>query len=75
MHVTRDPLLPLIDALNAALRLPIGSERTAGDHVDAAIRSAVRAVLPGRQQQKNLRPLQDAARKAFVRTLRRRARS
>jgi hypothetical protein len=41
--------------------------------VDAAIRSAVRAVLPGRQQQRNLEPLVDQARRAFTRTIRRRS--
>jgi hypothetical protein len=44
-------------------------------HLDAAIRSAVRATIPGRQQKKNLEPLLKTARAAFVRTLRRRARS
>ena len=44
-----------------------------GADLDAALRSAVRAVLPGRQQRGNLAPHMDAARRAFVRTLRRRA--
>lgn len=41
--------------------------------VHAALKSAVRAAVPGRQQQKNLLPLVEAAQKAFIRTLRRRA--
>jgi hypothetical protein len=40
--------------------------------LEAAIRSAVRAVLPGRQQQKNLAPLLATALKAARRTLQRR---
>jgi hypothetical protein len=44
------------------------------DELDAALRSAVRATIPGRQQKKNLEPLVKTARAAFVRTLRRRAR-
>jgi hypothetical protein len=42
-------------------------------HLDAALRSAVRATIPGRQQKRNLEPLLKQARAAFVRTLRRRA--
>jgi hypothetical protein len=44
------------------------------DELDAALRSAIRATIPGRQQKKNLEPLLKTARAAFVRTLRRRAR-
>lgn len=39
----------------------------------AALRSAVRAVLPGRQQKKNLEPSMNLARRAFIRTLKRRS--
>ena len=66
---TRDPLQPIIDALHGYSPLSTDLAR----NVDAALRSAVRAVTPGRQQKKNLAPLMDAARAAFVRTLRRRA--
>ena len=37
----------------------------------SAIKSAIRAALPGRQQKKNLDPFLDAGMKAAVRTLRR----
>lgn len=42
--------------------------------IDAALKSAVRAVLPGRQQKGNLAEPLAIARKAFIRTLRRRTR-
>ena len=42
-------------------------------HVHAALKSAVRAVTPGRQQRTNLDPMVKAAQTAFIRTLRRRA--
>jgi hypothetical protein len=41
--------------------------------VHAALKSAVRAVTPGRQQRTNLDPMVRAAQNAFIRTLRRRA--
>lgn len=41
--------------------------------IHAALKSAVRAVTPGRQQKTNLEPLMHEAQKAFIRTLRRRA--
>ena len=41
-------------------------------HVDAALKSALRAVIPGRQQKGNLDKLITEGRKAFIRTLRRR---
>lgn len=61
----RDPL----DPLRAAMAL---ADFLAPDY-DAALKSAVRAVLPGRQQKKNLAPALQSARRAFARTLRRRA--
>lgn len=67
---------------NPSLKSAVGMlapDKSMGDawaqHFEAAIRSAVRAVLPGRQQKKNLDPLMAAAVKAAARTLRRRARS
>jgi hypothetical protein len=41
--------------------------------IHAALKSAVRAVTPGRQQRTNLDPMVKAAQNAFIRTLRRRA--
>ena len=41
--------------------------------IHAALKSAVRAVTPGRQQRTNLDPMVRAAQNAFIRTLRRRA--
>lgn len=70
MATRRDPL----DALHAALFDVMSGPGSTAEHIDAALRSAVRAVTPGRQQKKNLAPLMDAARKAFLRALRRRAR-
>lgn len=43
--------------------------------LDTALRSAVRAVVPGRQKGRNLEPLIAAARKEMLRALRRRARA
>ncbi len=40
-----------------------------------ALRSAIRAVLPGRQQKRNLEPQMQLAAAAFARTIRRRARA
>lgn len=49
-----------------------GKDRALAEAIEAAIKSAVRAVLPGRQQKGNLRPYVNAARKAFTRALNRR---
>lgn len=50
-----------------------GRQSFSADDLEAALRSAIRAVLPGRQQKGNLAAPMDTARRAFVRTLRRRA--
>lgn len=44
-----------------------------GDAFEMALRSAVRAALPGRQQKRNLEAPLALAQAAFVRTLKRRA--
>jgi hypothetical protein len=63
------------DPLEAAVTelLDVHGTTLLSSDLDAALRSAVKAVLPGRQQKKNVDALVDTARKAFVRTLRRRA--
>jgi len=48
-----------------------GKDTLLTDIVDAALRSAVKAVLPGRQQKGNIKPYLSAARKAFIRTVNR----
>jgi hypothetical protein len=73
-----DPLQSLRDALEMHVgpdsSLALSENRPVlAFHLDAALRSALKAALPGRQQKKNLEALMDIARKAFVRTLRRRA--
>jgi hypothetical protein len=74
---TRTESLPPLEALEDAIYRLLAARTSEGDSchrdIDAALRSAVRAVLPGRQQKGNLTPVMDAARKAFIRTLRRRA--
>jgi hypothetical protein len=73
MATRTDPLQTLSEVLDAVI-LARGKEgEIPYRDIDAALRSAVRAVTPGRQQKKNLEPLMDAARAAFIRTLRRRA--
>jgi hypothetical protein len=73
MATRTDPL----QAFTAAVQAVIDARMNEGEYptrdIDAALRSAVRAVTPGRQQKKNLSPLMDVARAAFIRTLRRRA--
>lgn len=65
---------PELESLKEALS-PFngGKDVDLTQHIDAALRSAIRAVIPGRQQKTNLTPAVETARKAFVRTLRRRA--
>ena len=60
--------------LEEALRNASDGSGPPARSVDAALRSAVRAVLPGRQQKRNLDPEMEVARTAFLRTLRRRSR-
>jgi hypothetical protein len=43
--------------------------------IDAALKSAVKAIIPGRQQKHNVGPSVEIARKAFIRTLRRKAKA
>lgn len=64
-----DPLQPLRDAL-AKHRV---TEPEFATHVAAAIASAVKDALPGRQQKRNVELILAKAMKAAVRTLRRRA--
>jgi hypothetical protein len=61
----REKLQEALSGLNG------GKDRALMEAIDAAIKSAVRAVLPGRQQKGNLAPYISTARKAFTRTLRR----
>jgi hypothetical protein len=73
MATRTDPLQTLSEVLDAVI-LARGKEGEIPTRdIDAALRSAVRAVTPGRQQRKNLAPLMELARAAFIRTLRRRA--
>ena len=68
--------MPEQNPVAAALELHEGRPLTTrAGAIEAALRSAVRAVIPGRQKGKNLAPLMREARKAFARTLRRRARA
>jgi hypothetical protein len=73
MPKPRDPLQPLVDALDT---MTIGHPELADlpQSIAAALKSAIRAIVPGRQGGKNLPPLLHDAQKAFLRTLRRRAR-
>lgn len=65
---------PELDSLREALSYHNGGKDVAlAETVNAALRSALRAMLPGRQQKGNLDAPLDIARKAFIRTLRRRA--
>ena len=73
MATRTDPLESFSVALLAVLEARAKEGEIPTRDIDAALRSAVRAVTPGRQQKKNLTPLMDAARAAFIRTLRRRA--
>lgn len=63
---------PIVEALRLAHQN--GMQGFSAKDLDAALKSAVRAVLPGRQQKSNLKPYLDEARRAFARTLRRKAR-
>lgn len=47
------------------------TEAQASADLEKVIRAVVRAVVPGRQQKKNLDPLMEAAEKAATRALRR----
>ncbi len=65
-----DPLAPLRTAL-AGLST---DDPRYSDHVAAAIKSALKDAIPGRQQARNFDAIMAKAMKAAVRTLRRRAR-
>jgi hypothetical protein len=73
MATRTDPLIVFAIALDGVIDARAAEGERPYRDIDAALRSAVRAVTPGRQQKKNLTPLMDAARAAFIRTLRRRA--
>lgn len=64
-----DPLT----SLRAALAKHSADDTRFPEHIEAAIVSAVKACLPGRQQKKNVAEYVKLGRAAFVRTLRRRA--
>ena len=70
------PRLFGIEELREALDLVLETDDDIAEglaiHLHLALKSAVRAVTPGRQQKKNLDPVVHDAQKAFIRTLRRR---